>query len=269
MLEPTANWIAPTGEGSDLVNSYQIHGFADWGVGRTHTTHTVDYTVPASETSVLMTGLVTGKSYRLTITPLDAAGNRGLANNEATFVSSPALPQVSWSVNGFTGGLSVPGPVIAEQPVEIVLTDGRPDPSTMTLVSGPDGLTFDSLTNTGSWTPTAAQVTSGYATTTATFQATNSVGSVDVIVPMRVFFSGTVRQRRNDHAFGDNATASWDPPTDNVTPIAGYSITRSWTLERPTAFGYLDGRWQRDQHLLRSVSDRSRVAQGYHDYAGR
>ena len=29
--------------------------------------------------------------------------------------------------------------------------------------------------------------------------------------------------------YGNNATARWDAPTDNVTPIAGYRITRSWT----------------------------------------
>ena len=229
LAEPTAHWVAPTGEGSDLVSSYQIHGFAEWGVGRTHTTHTVDYTVPATETSLLMTGLVTGKSYRLTITPLDAAGNRGVADNQTTFVSSPALPQVRWTVNGYSGGSSVPGEVIAEQPAEVVLTDEQTEPSTIVLISGPDGLTFDAVTGIANWTPTVDQVTTGYTTTIATFEATNSVGTVTVGVPMRAFFSGTVHNAlplRN----GYSASATWDPPTDNATPIAAYSITRYWTF---------------------------------------
>ena len=71
----------------------------------------VSYTVPGSETSVLMTGLVTGKAYTMYVTPVDAAGNLGLRDTGTDFVSLPALPQVRWAVNGFSGGLSVPGPV--------------------------------------------------------------------------------------------------------------------------------------------------------------
>lgn len=229
LAEPTAHWVAPTGEGSDLVSSYQVHGFAEWGVGRTYTTHTVDYTVAATETSVLMSGLVTGKSYSLTVTALDAADNRGVANNETNFVSSPALPIIRWTVNGYSGGSSLPGQVIAEQPAEVVLTDEQTDPSTIVLVSGPSGLTFDAVTGVANWTPTANQITTGYTTTDVTFEATNSVGSVSITVPIRVFFSGTVRNAlplRN----GYSASATWDPPTDNATPIAAYSITRYWTF---------------------------------------
>lgn len=229
LLEPTAHWVAPTGEGSNLVDSYHIHGFTEWGVGRTHKTHTVDYDVPASDTSMLMTGLLTGKSYQLTITPYDAAGNRGLANSDTTFVSNPALPIIRWTVNGYSGGSSVPGEVIAGQPAEVVLNDLQPDSSTIELISGPDGFVFDPLTNNATWTPTAAQVTTGYTTSNATFTATNSIGSVDVTVPIRVFFSGSVTgvsASRNGYA----ASASWTPPTDNATPIVSYSITRHWTF---------------------------------------
>ena len=229
LAEPTAHWVAPTGEGANLVGSYRIHGFAEWGVGRTSGTHSVDYTAPATETSVLMTGLLTGRSYTLTVTPLDAAGNPGLANTGTLFASIPALPQVRWSVNGFSGGTSTPGPVIAEQPVEIVLTDQRPDPSTITLFSGPAGLTFDPATLTANWMPTAADVNAGYTTTTATFHASNSVGTVDVVVPMHVYFSGAVKNLSATKYDTVAASASWDPPSDNATPIAGYEITMHWT----------------------------------------
>ncbi|MEZ6062951.1 MAG: Ig-like domain-containing protein [Planctomycetaceae bacterium] len=230
LLEHTANWIAPTGEGSGLVASYHVRGFAEWGVGRTYTTHTVDYDVPASQTSVALAGLLIGKSYRLTITPLDAAGHPGVADNSATFVHRPALPIVSWTVDGSTGGLGVPGIAIAEQPVQVALTDSQTASSTFELISGPEGLTFDPSTNTANWTPTVDQVTTGYTTADVTFRATNYVGSVDVTVPIRVFFSGTVR-----HAFaqrnGYEASASWDPPIDNASPVVTYSITRYWTFQ--------------------------------------
>lgn len=228
LLEPTASWSTPTGEGSELVDSYQVAGRATWGVGRTRQTHRVNYTVPASETSVLLTGLVTGRQYSLTITPIDAAGNLGLANTGTTFVSSPALPQVRWSVNGFSGGSSVPGTVVAGYSTQIVLTDQRPDPSTIELVSGPTGLIYDAATRTATWTPGADDVTSGYNSTEVAFRATNEVGSVDVVVPVRVFFSGAV-SGASTTKFGNGATASWNPPTDNATPISGYRITRHWT----------------------------------------
>jgi hypothetical protein len=229
LLEPTAHWVAPTGEGSDLVASYQIHGFAEWGVGRTHTTHTVDYTVPASETSVLLTGLVQGKSYRLTISPVDASGNAGVPDNATTFLFSPALPQIQWTVNGYSGGSSVPGQVIAGQPAEVVLSDNQTLASTIEVISAPDGLVFDPLTNTAQWTPTPLQITPGYTTTPFTIRATNSVGSAELTVPIRVFFSGTVKGASATRV-NYNATASWDPPTDNATPVAAYSITRFWTF---------------------------------------
>ncbi|MCA9246979.1 MAG: tandem-95 repeat protein [Planctomycetales bacterium] len=229
LLEPTANWTAPTGEGSDLVASYHVHGFAEWGVGRTYTTHTVDYDVPATETSVLLTGLTRYKSYLLTITPFDASGNPGVPDNQTSFIYNPSLPIIRWTVNGSTGGTSLPGKVIAEQPAEVALTDDQTAPSTFELLSGPDGLTFDPSTNIAQWTPTAAQVTSGFSTSDATFRATNYVGTTEITVPIRVYFSGSVRGAqalRN----GYSASASWEAPTDNATPIAAYSITRYWTF---------------------------------------
>ena len=228
LLVPTAHWSAPTGEGAGLVSSYQIDGVATWGVGRTKQTHRVHYTVAANETSVLLTGLVTGKQYAMTVTPLNSAGNQGLGSQPVSFVSLPALPQIRWTVNGRSGGSSVPGEVIAGQSSQIVLTDQRPDPSTIELVDGPVGLTFDPLDNSAVWTPTTDEVTAGYGTTSVTFRATNDVGSVVVVVPVRVFFSGPVTAASTTR-LGNNATAQWTPPANNVTPVVGYSITRKWT----------------------------------------
>jgi len=229
LAEPAASWTAPVGEGKELVASYDIRGFAEWGVGRTRRTHTVNYTVPASETSILMPGLVTGRSYTLTITPVDASGNLGLANSDTVFASIPALPQIRWSVNGFSGGVSTPAPVVAAQSMEIVLIDESPDSSSITLVSGPAGLTFDAVTKIASWTPTAADVTTGFTSTDVTFEAVNSVGSTVITVPIRVFFSGAVKNLSAIKYGNTAAIAEWDPPTDNATPIDSYQVTRHWT----------------------------------------
>lgn len=228
-VSPTVTWSAPTGEGSDLVTSYNIRAYTRyrWG-SHTHSyrTHIVDYIAAAGSESVDLTGLMTGKTYTLTITPVNVAGLLGEANGTATVTTAPDLPVVRWTVNGATG---TPATVIAGKPLEIALADLTTDPSAMELLTAPAGLTFDPLTNTASWTPTAADVKTGYATTDVVFRVTNSVGPVDVTVPIRVLFSGSVTGAgafRN----GYTASATWNAPTDNVTPIAAYQITRYWTF---------------------------------------
>ncbi|MCA9140059.1 MAG: tandem-95 repeat protein [Planctomycetales bacterium] len=228
-ISPTVTWSAPTGEGADLVTRYNIQAYTRYHYG-SHTysfrTHIVDYVADAGSETVDLTGLLTGKTYTLTITPVSAAGVLGVANNSATVVTAPDLPSVQWTVNGAAG---TPANVVAGKPLEIALTDYTNDPSDMELVSGPVGLTFDPITNIAAWTPTATDVNTGYATTDITFRVTNSVGPVDVIVPIHVMFSGSVI---NAAAFrnGYTASASWDAPTDNVTPVAAYSVTRYWTF---------------------------------------
>ncbi|MCA9258866.1 MAG: tandem-95 repeat protein [Planctomycetales bacterium] len=230
LLEPTVSWTAPIGEGADLVDSYHIAGFAEWGVGRTYSTHRVSYDVPASETSVLLTGLLQRKSYQLTITPIDAAGNAGVANVDASFLHAPALPIVTYDFNGYTGGVHATNSVVANQTAEVVVHDAQTAASTIELLSGPAGMTFDPVTNTATWTPTADDITTGLATSDATFRVTNYVGSVEFTAPIRVLFSGVVQDAQATRN-GYDAWVSWNPPTDNATPIAAYSITRHWTFQ--------------------------------------
>lgn len=228
-VAPTVTWSAPTGAGAELVTHYNLRAYTRYRWG-SHTysyrTHIVDYVANVGSESVDLTGLLTGKTYTITITPVNAAGGLGVADANATVTTAPDLPAVQWTVNG---AAARPASVVAGKPLEIALTDFTTDPSEMVLVSGPAGLTFDPTTNTASWTPAAADVNTGYGTTDVLFRATNSVGPVDVVVPIRVLFSGSVNSAaafRN----GYTASATWNPPTDNVTAIAAYSITRYWTF---------------------------------------
>ncbi len=239
-LFPTAHWTAPTGAGANLVDHYNITARTRYRWGRSWRTHQVNYTAPASATQVDLTGLLTGKEYTLTITPVDAQGNTGLPQTGTKLTSTPLLPSIRWKVNGQTRGTSLPGNTVAGQPSEIVLTDARPEPSSMVLVAGPAGLTFDAATKTARWTPTAADVTSGYNTTQVRFRATNTVGSVDVVVPLRVFFA-TEATNLTATAYGQRAVVEWNPPAHTAKPVAGYEVTmqfkvhgrvrtRSWTI---------------------------------------
>lgn len=230
-FNPTATWTAPIGEGSDRVAGYTVNAVYSFRFARIRRSHRVEYDVPnGQQTSLLLTGLRT-VPYALTVTPYDAAGNKGLATTTVDkFVPRPALPVVKATVKGATVGPIVSGNVIAGQPMEIVLTDSNPNPSTIVLVDGPDGLAFDPTTNIAQWTPSAADITPGYSKTNVTFEATNSIGPVTVVVPLRVFFSGPILNASATRAFGSSsATVRWDAPTDNVSPIVGYRVTRHWT----------------------------------------
>ncbi len=232
-LNPTVTWTAPTGPGADLVAGYKITATARYRRGRIRRSHSVSYESVGTGTSFVLTGLRTDVGgYSLSIQPLDApiaaGGNVGLLHAPiAKFAPRPAFPVLRWTINGST---SRPGSVVAGQPMTIVLTDiNTALPSTISLVSGPAGLTFDPITNTASWTPGAADVTTGYNSTNVIFRATNAIGPKDVSVALRVFFSGPVTNLTAVRASGAGlATVNWTAPTDNITPVAGYRITRHW-----------------------------------------
>ena len=183
-------------------------------------THSVRFDSPGAGTSIEVTGLLSGKTYTLYVNAYNAEGKRGVVSIEnLQFISVPALPAISWTVTNPNGGA-----IVAAQPVNIQLTNSQSDPAAYSVVSGPVGLTIDASTGLATWLPTATDVGS----ITATFRATNSVGSRDVIVPINVLFSGAVG---NVSAVVTNGVAnvSWTAPTDNVEPIASYLITMHWT----------------------------------------
>jgi hypothetical protein len=126
------------------------------------------------------------------------------------------VPNVGWTFNQPAA--------VAGEPMTIQFTDYNPLPSTWSVFSGPTGMTIDPNTGVLSWTPTLANV----GNVTAMIHATDSHGTVNVVVNFPVYFTGavTVLSATNDSS---NINFSWNAPVDNPDSIVGYLITLTWT----------------------------------------
>jgi len=219
LFYPTVSWTAPVGEGVDNIAGYSITARARYRSGRAWRTHTVTMDVPGTGTSAEIEGLRTGREYAVWVNAYDSAGHRSARSTEpVTMRSVPALPVVTRTVTNPNGG-----PIVANQPVEIQLTNVSADPAVFSLVDGPTGLTFDSGTGLATWTPGVDNIGAQL----VTFRATNSVGPRDVAVSFNVFFSGGVLNVTAVKS-GTTATVTWSAPTDNVIPVESYLIARHW-----------------------------------------
>ncbi|MCP4267689.1 MAG: hypothetical protein GY777_19340 [Candidatus Brocadiaceae bacterium] len=234
-FHPVASWVAPTGDGSELVTGYSIVASARYRWGRSWRTDVVNYDSPGTGTQLELSGLAAGRLYKLYINAYSATGERGLVNPiPVEFAHIPSLPSVSWTVSNGQGGSAI----IAEQSIVIQLTDSNTisGPSTYSIVNAPSGLSLDSVTGEARWTPSAADI----GVVSVTLRATNTVGPRDVTININVLFSGQV-QGASATRVGTTITgsASWLPPTDNVLPIASYKITRHWTWSgRPRSISW-------------------------------
>ena len=126
-------------------------------------------------TSTTIAGLDSGKGYKFVVVALDAAGNVSLRSNlvVATTLKLPTIylyPSSQASVAATHEMF----------PIQ-VYGSGVPSP-TLTLVSGPEGMTFNPATGVANYTPTDAHV----GTQTAIFQATNSEGIATVTATITV-----------------------------------------------------------------------------------
>lgn len=221
-LYPTATWSPPVGIGADRVAGYTIVAKARYRYGRAYRTHQVSYETDGETPTVTLTGLVSSRSYTLSVNAVDEIDNRGLLNLPApTFVPRPGLPVVGWTISNANGNAGV----VAGQEAVVQFTDYNPTfgPASYSIVSAPAGFVLDPVTGEGRWTPAATDI----GTVPVTIRVTNQIGPRDVTVNILVNFSGPVRNPiavRN----GDNAVASWQPPLDNVLPIASYRVTMHW-----------------------------------------
>jgi hypothetical protein len=221
-LEPVVSWSGPTGTGADRTAGYAVVARSRYRYGRFWRTHQVSHESEGTNTWVVLSGLMSGKTYDLYINALDEDGHRGLTHPQpVSFASVPGLPLVGWSVRNAGGGTHV----IAGQEAVVQLTSNTTNfgPVVYALLSGPAGFTLDPVTGEGRWTPSAAHV----GTVEVTIRAANDIGPRDLTIGIRVHFSGPVRNAfctRSD----DSAFANWQPPGDNVFPVVSYRVTMHW-----------------------------------------
>jgi hypothetical protein len=223
-LIPMATWSPPVGVGADRTAGYTIVARARYRSGRTYRSHQVSYQTDGETLSVLLTNLVAGRTYTLSVNAVDEADNRGLVNSPGlAFVPRPALPSVGWTIANANGDSGV----VAGEEALVQLTEYNPayGPASYAVVSAPAGFILDPATGEGLWTPAAADV----GNVPVIIRVTNQIGSRDVTLNILVHFSGPVLNPVATRT-GDSAFASWGPPTNNILPIASYRVTMHWQL---------------------------------------
>jgi autotransporter-associated beta strand protein len=127
-------------------------------------------------TSYTLTGLTPNTTYQFAVAAFDAAGNQSPYSGLVTGTTLLA-PSITYYINGATNPAVT---VVANHPLNLsVYASGDPAP-TLSMVSAPSGVAYglSSLT----WTPTADEVGVSH----ITMQATNSVGTATLVIPVTV-----------------------------------------------------------------------------------
>jgi hypothetical protein len=137
---------------------------------------------------------------------------------------APALPAPTFTSPNLSGGIVY---AAINQAATLQLKDSNNTSVTWSLVSGPAGLTVNPTTGAVTWTPPAGLLPGTYF---ATFQATNSAGSVNVTVPLLLEFASAPTNfvASNLNSAAGSAVLSWSAPQTNASPISGYRITVSY-----------------------------------------
>lgn len=131
-----------------------------------------------TETTATLENLTSGASYTFVVTAFDAAGNES-AKTSRLLATTTRPPTINYLYG--TQNAAIQAYAAHAMPTFTVYASGVPKPTT-SLVSGPEGLTYDPTTGRVNWTPTDAQV----GVQTATFQAVNSVGTAEVVATFSV-----------------------------------------------------------------------------------
>ncbi len=171
--------------------------------------------------SATVSGLTAGSSHKYSVSAVDTLGNQS-ARTPSLLVKTLQPPTAYHPV-------SSSGQVVAAIVGQLFTYEvdalGEPPP-TFSLVSGPEGMTVDTVTGTVRWTPAPGQE----GTATATVRATNSEGTSDHTFSFPVYPAGTDLEPPSQTWYPSCANVtpygcdlSWDPATDNVG-VAGYII---------------------------------------------
>ncbi len=156
------------------VSKYRVYEQYKYGWRNSRTGYRLKQDNIASN-STTIPGLTAGTSFKLVVAAVDAAGNESLRSN-LVLATTLKLPTLSI----YYGQISNVAATHEMLPIQ-VSGYGIPAP-TLSLVSGPSGLTFDPATGVANWTPADMQV----GIHAATFRATNSEGSATVTATINV-----------------------------------------------------------------------------------
>ena len=142
-----------------------------------------------TSTATTITGLTPNTTYQYAVAAYDAAGNQS-AYSPVASGTTLLKPSFTWTTNGVTQNPTLS--VVANHALFFELyASGSPIP-TLSVISAPAGVVFTpgQITNSQltfvipniTWTPTESQVGLNY----ITMQATNSVGSFTLAIPVTV-----------------------------------------------------------------------------------
>ncbi len=154
------SWTASTD--NTEVKSYSVYEVRRTGFHGIHTTYTaIQSNITGTTTTVI--GLTPGSIKNYAVAAFDGSGNKSFYSNRLSVTQwlVPTYVAPSTALN-FT----------AKHPLAFTVSaNGNPSP-TLSLISGPQGLTFDSLTKTVSWTPPSTAAGAA----TIVIQAQNAAG---------------------------------------------------------------------------------------------
>ena len=174
-------------------------------------------------TEATITSAVNGQ-YRAAA--VDAAGNVGTpsASISAAVYTVPNLSHAATNANEFVYAIAGDGLYVGDNsqsftPAPYVIRDTGNPKATLTVLSGPAGVTVDSVTGIVSWVPTANDI----GTHTITIRGTNAVGSADFTFTVEVHPAGTDVIRPSSISdltattiTHNGAAITWTSASDNV-----------------------------------------------------
>jgi hypothetical protein len=159
---------------------YWIYSVGHSGRGGGVTTyHILEATTNGSTTSATISGLTQNKTYSLYVRASDSAGY--VSGYSAPVVVTPGASPANFAavVGGYrTYAIST----VANHELDVQLTATSFPAITYSIVNPPAGMTLNSTSGLVTWTPGASNL----GTTSVTFEATNTFGSVTLTEPITV-----------------------------------------------------------------------------------
>ena len=245
----TVSWTAPATDGGSPITGYAVREY----VG-TSTTPAATLTAPAGATSLAVTGLVNGTSYRFDVAAVNAVGTGPASALTASVTPRAALSPVPTGVTGEAGNASAtvrwtaPASTAGVTGYRVRALAGTTVARTVTVGAGQTVAAVPGLVNGTTYTFTVNTVVT---TGTGTSQGPNSTASAPV-TPATTAQTSTAPAVVGVASSAGSATVTWTPPAElaGTTPtsyrvrayVAGTTtLARSQTVDVPATSATLTG----------------------------